>query len=90
MSPVAVTAVVRSLVLDYLLASGMEEVAAVTAANRFRSHSLRSGFATQAADNGVVLSRIQDHCRHKSPLTTANYIRISQDWSKSGLKGLLP
>jgi integrase len=89
MSPVAVTAVVRSLVLEYLLASGMEEVAAVTAANRYRSHSLRSGYATQAAHGGVVLSRIQDHCRHKSPLTTAGYIRLAQDWDNSGLKGLL-
>jgi integrase len=90
MSPIAVTAVVRTLVHQFLLAGGMESVAAWAAASRYRSHSLRAGYATEAAVSGVALSRIQDHCRHKSPLTTAGYVRLAQDWSKSGLKGLLP
>jgi integrase len=90
MSPTAVTAVVRTLVHEYLLARGMEPVAAWTTASHYRSHSLRAGYATEAADRGVVLTRIQEHCRHKSPLTTAGYIRLAQDWGNSGLKGLLP
>ena len=89
MSPTAVTAVVRTLVHEYLLAGGMEPVSAWAAASRFRSHSLRAGYATEAADRGVVLSRIQDHCRHRSPVTTAGYVRLAQDWANSGLKGLL-
>jgi integrase len=89
MSPIAVTTVVRTHVLQYLLAGGMEQVAAVAAAGHYRSHSLRAGYATEAADRGVVPARIQDHCRHKSALTTQGYIRLSQDWANSGLKGLL-
>jgi integrase len=89
MSPTAVTHVVREHVLDYLLAGGMEEVAAVTAANGFRSHSCRSGYATTAAYSGVAPARIQQHCRHKSPITTAGYVRRAEEWDNSGLKGLL-
>jgi integrase len=89
MAAVAVTQVVRTHVLQYLLAGGMEAVAAVTAANAYRSHSLRSGYATEAALGGVVPARIQEHCRHRSALTTAGYVRVSQDWADSGLKGLL-
>jgi integrase len=90
MAAVAVTQVVRTHVLKYLLAGGMEEVAAVTAANGYRSHSLRSGYATEAALGGVVEAVIRDHCRHKSALTTAGYVRLARDWGNSGLKGLLP
>jgi integrase len=89
MAAVAVTQVVRTHVLKYLIGSGMEEVAAVTAANAYRSHSLRAGYATEAAAGGVVEARIRDHCRHRSALTTAGYIRLAQDWDNSGLKGLL-
>jgi integrase len=89
MAAVAVTQVVRTHILKYLLDSGMEEVAAVTAANDYRSHSLRAGYATEAAAGGVVEARIRDHCRHKSALTTMGYIRLAQDWNDFGLKGLL-
>jgi integrase len=89
MAAVAVTEVVRTHVLDDLRAGGMEEVAAVTAAKAYRSHSLRAGYATEAALGGVVEARIRDHCRHKSALTTQGYIRLAQDWDNSGLKGLL-
>jgi integrase len=88
MAAVAVTAVVRTHVLQYLLAGGMEKVAAAAVASSYRSHSLRAGYATEAAAGGVAEARIRDHCRHKSAVTTANYIRLAQDWGNSGLKGL--
>jgi integrase len=90
MSPVSVTHVVRKHVLEYLIASGMDEVAAVTAANSYRNHSLRAGVATEAGAAGVVMQRIADHCRHKSILTTSEYVRLGLDWNNSGIKGLLP
>jgi integrase len=90
MAAVAVTAVVRTHVLEYLIAGGVEKVAAVAAASHYRSHSLRSGFATEAGARGVVMPRIAEHCRHRSILTTAGYVRLGQDWENSGLKGLLP
>jgi integrase len=90
MAAVAVTAVVREHVLQYLLAGGMEQVAAVAAAGHYRSHSLRSGYATEAGARGVVMPRIAEHCRHKNILTTSGYVRLGQDWANSGLKGLLP
>jgi integrase len=90
MASTAVTAVVRQNVLTFLLASGMEEVAAVALASRYRSHSLRSGYATSAAAGGVVEAEIRDHCRHKNAETTANYIRLGRKWAQGGLKGLLP
>jgi integrase len=90
MAPTAVTAVVRRNVLAFLLASGMEEVAAVALASCYRSHSLRSGYASSAAAGGVVEAEIREHCRHKHAETTANYVRIGRKWAQGGLKGLLP
>jgi len=75
MAPTGVTAVVRRRVLDFLLAGGAEKVAAVALASSYRSHSLRSGYATSAAAGGVVEAEIREHCRHKSAETTAGYIR---------------
>jgi integrase len=89
MAPTAVTAVVRRHVLEFLLADGMEEVAAVALASCYRSHSLRSGYASSAAAGGVVEADIRDHCRHKSPATTATYIRLGRKWAQGGLKGLV-
>ena len=90
MAPTAVTAVVRKNVLEFLLASGKEEVAAVAQASSYRSHSLRSGYATSAAAGGVVEAEIREHCRHRSAETTAGYIRLGRKWAEGGLKGLLP
>ena len=90
MAPTAVTAVVRKNVLEFLLASGKEEVAAVALASSYRSHSLRSGYATSAAAGGVVEAEIREHCRHKSAETTAGYIKLGRKWAEGGLKGLLP
>jgi integrase len=89
MAPTAVTAVVRRHVLEFLLAGGMEEVAAVALATCYRSHSLRSGYASSAAAGGVVEADIREHCRHKSAETTAGYIRLGRKWRQGGLKGLV-
>jgi integrase len=89
MASTGVTAVVRKNVLEFLLAAGMEQVAAVALASGFRSHSLRSGYATSASAGGVVEAEIREHCRHKSAETTAGYIRLGRKWQSSGLKGLL-
>jgi integrase len=90
MAPTAVTAVVRKNVLRFLLAAGMEEVAAVALASCYRSHSLRAGYASSASAGGVVEAEIREHCRHRSAETTARYIRIGRKWEAGGLKGLLP
>jgi integrase len=89
MAPTAVTAVVRKRVLEFLVASGMEEVAAVALASGYRSHSLRAGYATSAAAGGVPGAEIQLHCRHRSAETTAGYVRLGRQWTQGGLKGLL-
>jgi integrase len=89
MASTAVTAVVRRHVLAFLLASGMDEVAAVALASCYRSHSLRSGYATSAAAGGVAEAEIRLHCRHKSAETTAGYVRLGRKWAQGALKGLL-
>ena len=56
---------------------------------RFSGHSLRAGYATSAAAADVPALRIQQHTRHKSADMVARYVRESDKWSKSGLKGIL-
>jgi integrase len=41
----------------------------------FGGHSLRSGFATSAAANGVTLFRLMDQTRHRSVETVRAYVR---------------
>ncbi len=89
MSPVAITKVVRDHVRAYLLANGMEKVAAATAARHFRSHSLRVGYAVSSAAAGIPEAVIRAHCRHKSALTTARYTEQAARLSGLSLKGLL-
>jgi hypothetical protein len=62
---------------------------AAEAARKFSGHSWRSGYATSAADADIPSLRIQKHCRHASADQTAKYVRSSQAWTKSGLKGIL-
>jgi integrase len=56
---------------------------------RFSGHSLRAGYATSAAAADVPALRIQQHTRHKSADMVARYVRESDKWSKSGLRGVL-
>lgn len=43
-------------------------------------HSLRAGWATEAARRGVAFLLIQRHLRHKHASTTARYVRRGQLW----------
>ena len=58
------------------------------AAGDYSGHSLRAGFATSAASANVPVHRIQRHTRHKSIDVLNGYIRESDRWNKSALKGL--
>ena len=50
--------------------------------------SLRAGYATSTAADVPAL-RIQQHTRHKSADMVSRYVRESDKWSRSGLKGVL-
>ena len=47
---------------------------------RYAGHSLRAGFATQAATAGVPLDRIMRQTRHASVAVALRYIRPGQIW----------
>ncbi len=47
---------------------------------RYAGHSLRAGFATQAAAAGVPLDRIMRQTRHSSVAVALRYIRPAQIW----------
>lgn len=51
-------------------------------------HSLRSGYATAAAQADLPTHRIMQHTRHKSAEMVSRYIRESDKWTKSGLQGV--
>jgi len=61
---------------------------AKAAAALFSGHSLRAGYATSAAAKELPSYRIQAHTRHKSADMVQGYIRESDRWGKSGLKGV--
>jgi hypothetical protein len=61
---------------------------AKAAVGEYSGHSLRAGFATSAASANVPVHRIQGHTRHKSVGVLNGYIRESDRWQKSALKGL--
>ena len=46
----------------------------------YAGHSLRAGFATQAAAAGVPLDRIMRQTRHSSVAVALRYIRPGQIW----------
>jgi hypothetical protein len=52
----------------------------------FAGHSMRAGYATAAA--GVPGYRIKQHTLHKSDAMVSRYIRESDKWTKSGLRGV--
>lgn len=52
-------------------------------------HSLRSGFATSAARAGVADRAIQRQLGHKSPRTTAGYVRFGSLFLDNAASGLL-
>jgi site-specific recombinase XerD len=55
----------------------------------FGMHSFRSGFATEAAQRGRGIERIQQHLRHKSASTTARYVKRGRLFEDSSANGIL-
>jgi hypothetical protein len=84
----SVSRIVKSRLRGFVLARGATEDAADEIVRRFSGHSMRAGFATSAADADVPLSRLAGHTRHKSLETLQGYVRSSEQWRKSPLKGL--
>jgi integrase len=85
----SVARIVKKAVRDLVRAKGKSKAEAKELARRFSGHSLRAGYATSAAAADVPALRIQQHTRHKSADMVARYVRESDKWSKSGLKGVL-
>lgn len=55
---------------------------------RYAGHSLRAGFATQAAAAGVPLDRIMRQTRHTSVAVALRYIRPGQIWQDNASAAL--
>ena len=55
----------------------------------FAGHSLRSGFATSAAERGAALADLMRHTRHKSPAVALGYIRRASAFDGHPGSGLL-
>ena len=53
-------------------------------AEEFSGHSLRSGFATQAALNGASDRAIMQQTKHKTRSMIDRYVRISSIWTENG------
>jgi integrase len=64
----------------------IEEAAALV--RRFSGHSLRAGFVTSAAAVDVPPLRIAQHTRHKSLEMVNRYVRESDKYTRSALKGI--
>lgn len=57
--------------------------------DRFAGHSLRSGFATSACQNGATLFRLMDQTRHRSVETVRAYVRRAGLFEDHAGEGLL-
>jgi integrase len=85
----SVSRIVKKAMRDLARRRGKTRAEARDIVCRFSGHSLRAGYATSAAAADVPALRIQQHTRHKSADMVARYVRESDKWSKSGLKGIL-
>jgi integrase len=85
----SVSRIVKKAMRDLARRRGKTMAEAKEMVRRFSGHSLRAGYATSAAAADVPALRIQQHTRHKSADMVARYVRESDKWSKSGLKGIL-
>jgi integrase len=85
----SVSRIVKKAMRDLARSRGKTKAEAKELVRRFSGHSLRAGYATSAAAADVPALRIQQHTRHKSADMVARYVRESDKWSKSGLKGVL-
>ena len=67
-----------------------ERVAAVDQdPSPYSGHSLRAGFATSAAQAGVLTSRIRAQTRHASDAMLARYIREGELFTENAAGALL-
>jgi integrase len=74
------TRAVGDIIKGYAEAAGLD-------ASTFGAHSLRAGYITEAAGQGVDLARIVDESGHRDPRTVVGYIRRAnafKDHSGSG------
>ena len=85
----SVSRIVKRAMGDLAKSRGKSKAEAKELVRRFSGHSLRAGYATSAAAADVPALRIQQHTRHKSADMVSKYVRESDKWSKSGLKGIL-
>ena len=85
----SVSRIVKRIARDLQKRRGKTKEEAAELVARFSGHSLRAGFCSSAADADVPLQKIALHSRHKSLETCVGYIRQSEAWRKSALKGLL-
>jgi integrase len=85
----SVSRIVKKAMRDLARRRGKSMAEAKDMVRRFSGHSLRAGYATSAAAADVPALRIQQHTRHKSADLVARYVRESDKWGKSGLKGIL-
>lgn len=53
----------------------------------FSGHSLRSGLATTAAENGKQLPDLMPHMRHRKAETTMRYVRSANQWTNNVTEG---
>lgn len=85
----SVARAVKRAMADLARSRGKSKNEAKDLVRRFSGHSLRAGYATSAADADVPALRIQQHTRHKSADMVSKYVRTTDKWRKSGLKGIL-
>jgi integrase len=62
------TRAVGDIIKIYAEAAGLD-------ASTFRTHSLRAGYITTAAERGADLAHIMDQSGHRDPRTVIGYIR---------------
>ncbi len=73
---------VATIVKKYAALSGLDP-------DQFGGHSLRSGFATSACQNGATLFRLMDQTRHRSVETVRAYVRRAGLFDEHPGEGLL-
>ena len=84
----SVSRIIKARVRFHAITRGKSEAEADELATMCSGHSLRAGYATAAAQADLPTHRIMQHTRHKSAEMVNRYIRESDKWTKSGLKGV--
>lgn len=82
----SVSDIIKKRVGAYQKAEGKSPEEVQQIMQRYSGHSLRRGFCTSAADEGIDLQRIADHSRHATLETLRSYIDNANRWKKSALK----